>query len=139
VESIIFNVISGKRSMSEEMRYITELDPTEMSILDFRLAMMEARKHFNIGIKMINQERLPEALAAFEKSERINPDNPLTQWNVARLGVSLGLGEVRISNSYEAAMSLAANPAMRRRVAKEYEDARKQGYEQSPTDPVLGD
>jgi predicted SAM-dependent methyltransferase len=139
VESTMLDVISGKRTMHEEMRYITGLEPTKISILDFRLAMMEARKYFNIGVKMVHQGHLPEALANFEKSERINPDNPLTHWNIARLGVSLGLGEVRISNSYEAAMSLAADRATRRRVAKEHEDSRKQGYRQSPKEPVLGD
>jgi predicted SAM-dependent methyltransferase len=139
VESTLLDVISGKRTMSEEMSYITELEPTGIPILDFRLAMMEARKRFNIGIKMIHQGRLQEALAAFEKSERINPDNPLTHWNIARLGISLGLGEVRVSNSYEAAMSLAADSATRKRIAKEHEDSRKQGYKQSPMEPVPGD
>ena len=52
---------------------------------------------------------IPKALDLFLKSSRLNPDNYLVYWNIARIGCILDLRDQKIISNYEKALNLVQN------------------------------
>lgn len=108
LETSLLRIFQEKSSFSEELQYLLSLDPGPVKILDFNLAMVEARKMFSVGVKLFHQQRLEEARDALETSVRINSTNTLAYWNLGRIESLLGAPKHKVTAFYNDALSLAS-------------------------------
>lgn len=119
VEFLLLDILSSQAESKERLKYIMHLEPTDIEIFDFYLVCMEAKKLFNMGVKYFLKRRSSKALNLFLKSSKINPDNPLVYWNMARLSCILKLEKYEIIGSYEKALNLIKNKKNRRKIETE--------------------
>jgi len=109
LEMLILDILHNQLEYKERLDYIIKLKPTKIDIFDFYLVLIEAKKLFNIAVKYFHQRKFSKALDLFMRSSRINPDNPLAYWNMARLGCILRLEKNQIIENYEKALKIMKN------------------------------
>ena len=103
LEATILEVLeTGQR---ERLDYVLGLEPCDTEIFDFSLLQMDAKELFNLGVKHFCHGELADAVEAFLRSSRINPENPLAYWNLARLKRIAG-NEAEALENYERAAEL---------------------------------
>ena len=106
LEQLILDVLNYPEDFAERLSYILDLEPTDIDIFDYDIILQKADKLFNIGIKYFHKQDFTQALDFFLKSLRMNPDNYLIYWNIARVGCILDFENNKIINNYEKALSL---------------------------------
>jgi len=89
-----------ENAVRERLEYLSSLPMVDITVFSFYFVQLQARILFNRGVKSFHAGDLEEALGLFEGSARINPDNPLAYWNMARLGGLLSKGDGWISGMY---------------------------------------
>lgn len=109
-------LLSGDLSdYKERLRYIADLKPIHLPVFDFTFVLAEAQKMFNRGVKQFHNKDLAKAQVNFLKSSRMNPDNPLVYWNMARLGSA---------ETYETALSLLKDKVLRKKIKAEMKSSK---------------
>jgi tetratricopeptide (TPR) repeat protein len=112
LEATILEVLeTGRR---ERLDYVLSLEPQETDIFDFSLLLMDAKELFNLGVKQFCHGELADAAEAFLRSSRIDPEEPLTYWNLARLKRIAG-NEAEAVESYARASELCRRDKRRGR------------------------
>lgn len=99
--------------------YLMEKEPEDIPFLDQTLVRLDADRLCNEGIRMFHKGDFVSAGLAFSKSIKIDPFNPIAQWNHARIGLMNGASLNEIESSYGKALSCAYNSRMRERIGKE--------------------
>lgn len=115
------SILSTGRPFDEELSYLTGLRPEEIPFLDLTLILMEADRQFNEGIRQFDHGNLDDAVASFSKSIQMNPFNPLSHWNLARIGLIHGDGASDVRSSYERALRFSDDRSVRNKIEKELE------------------
>lgn len=117
LEFMIVQCLADKNlNYKEKLNYINSLDSADIKIFDFQIIQFEARKLFNQGVKEFYKKNYFEALNLFLKSVKINPNNPLNYWNMARLGIILNYKIEKIENDYKNTLSLISDKEIKNRI-----------------------
>jgi len=119
LEFLMLDSLSGQIEYEERLKYILDLAPSDIKIFDFYLVSLEAKRLFNIGVKYFHKKKFHKALEFFFESSRINPDNPLVYWNMARVGCILKFEKHKIAKWYEKALSIIKNGEHRKKLERE--------------------
>jgi len=101
------------------LEYVTSLDPTPIEVFDLCLIKQRAGASLNIGILQFHKGDLREAEKSFAESLRMNPQNPLAHWNLARIGIALGSSSESILDHYVQSISTVEDQRVRSRLEKE--------------------
>jgi SAM-dependent methyltransferase len=101
------------------LEYVSSLDPTPIEILDLCLMKLRASASLNIGILRFHRGDLRGAEESFSESLKMNPQNPLAHWNLARIGIAMGHPDETILHHYAESISLANNQRIRNQLDKE--------------------
>lgn len=117
--SLLCDIMSGRVAKDQGLDHIMGLEPLSVPLLDYSLAMMEAMRYFNLGVKRFHQKEFASAMEAFLMSADINPDNPLTYWNLARAASCLEKDARAVHGFYERASELIADRKTRDRILGE--------------------
>ncbi|KYK24241.1 hypothetical protein AYK26_06915 [Euryarchaeota archaeon SM23-78] len=136
LEKLILGILHNRLDYKESLGYIINLKPTETLIFDFSLVFLEAKKLFNLGVKQFHKRDFSRAMLIFTKSSRLNPDNPLVYWNMARLDLILKSGDHAVIRNYEQALSLIKNKANKLNLKKELKQVNKGRQKLIPEEPV---
>jgi len=101
------------------LEYVTSLDPTPIEILDLCLMKQRASASLNIGILRFHRGDLRGAGESFSESLKMDPQNPLAHWNLARIGIAIGHPDDTILHHYAESISLVNNQRIRNQLDKE--------------------
>ncbi|MEM5855117.1 MAG: methyltransferase domain-containing protein [Candidatus Aenigmatarchaeota archaeon] len=135
----MLDILSTQADYKERFSYIINLEPIDIKIFDFYLVCLEAKKLFNIGIKEFYKKNFSKALSLFLKSSKLNPDNPLIYWNIARLGLILKLEKTKIVENYEKALSLITKKGDRKRIEIELKYTKNSRSDLIQKEPITED
>jgi len=119
MEMLLQSTISKNLDYKEELSYIRSLDLADIKIFDFQIIQLKARELFNQGVKEFHNANFSKALNLFLKSVKINPDNPLSYWNVARLKVILNYETEKIENDYKNSLFLVSDKNIKNEITRE--------------------
>jgi predicted SAM-dependent methyltransferase len=137
IEADILGILENGTDWTRVLSYVSSLEPTNIQILDFSIAMAEAMKLFQKGVKLFATGESDEAERNLRASIGINPDNPLAHWNLGRL-VAVRGGEMEsVERHYERAVSLLGDKRRRSQAAQELERLRKREYGSIVANPIL--
>jgi len=139
LEALISDILQKRQDYKERLSYITALEPMDIPIFDFDLAFLEAKKLFNLGVKRFHKKDFAKAMNAFLRASKINPDNPLVYWNIARLNCILHSETRVIVDNYEKALKLIKNRESRKMVEGELQLIREGKKHLVPKEPVSED
>ena len=137
MEADVLRILENGTDWTKVLLYISSLEPTNIQILDFSIAMAEAMKLYQKGIKLFATGEFKEAERSLRASIGINPDNPLVHWNLGRLA-GAGGGEMEsVERHYERALSLLRDKRLRAQAAQELDQLRRKGYGSIASGPIL--
>lgn len=119
LESSIAQILREQLDYEERLKYILNLEPTDIFFFDFSLVFLESKKLFNIGVKQFYKEDFNDALKTFLESSKLNPDNALIYWNMARLECILKIEKHNIIANYEKALRLIKSRKNRKKIEAE--------------------
>ncbi len=119
LESLTSDVLVNCKKHNDRLEYIINLDSVDIDIFDFHIVAWEAKKLFNLGVKHFHKKNFSEALNHFIESSKINPDNPLVYWNMARLECIRESGKPRITQYYKTALNLSKDKGNKQRIESE--------------------
>ena len=78
-----------KERLKKRLNYIANLKPADIKIFNSHVVLLEARKFFNKGVREFHKKNFYRSLCSFSRSVKLNPENPLAYWNIARVGAIL--------------------------------------------------
>ena len=139
LEFLILDILNNQVGYKERLGYIIHIEPTDIEIFDFYLVSQKAKKLFNMAVKQFYKKKFPEALDLFLKSSKINPDNPLVYWDIARLGCILKFEKHKIRENYEKALKLIKNKKNRKKIETELKYARSNKIDSIQKEPISED
>jgi predicted SAM-dependent methyltransferase len=140
LESIIIQCLIDKNlDYKEKLSYIDSLNPVDIKIFDFQVIQLKARELFNQGIKQFCKGNFLEALDLFSESVKINPANPLSYWNMARLKVILNFGVEKIENEYKKSLFLTSDKNIKKEIEREVNNVLNKRSNLVPKIPVSED
>lgn len=114
-------ILERPKLRGQLLEYISSLDPTPIEILDLCLMRQRAGASLNIGILRFHRGDLRGAEESFSESLKMDPQNPLAHWNLARIGVAMGHPDQTILYHYAESISFANN----RRIITQLEKERR--------------
>lgn len=88
LESLIHKAIVNPRNFKRLFNYICTLEAPPIPFFDIFFILEKASILYNQGIKAFNYRHYKEAEQLFKESLKLNPDNYLVYWNLARIGIS---------------------------------------------------
>jgi len=127
------------KDYQERLNYIASLYPEDIKIFDFQVILIKAREFFNQGVKEFYKRNFPEALNLFLESVKINPKNPLSYWNMARLKIILNCEREKIENDYKNAMFLTLNKNIKNEIKLELNNFSNKRLNLVPKHPIPED
>jgi len=139
VEKIISDILKVKSDYKERLSYITNLEATEILIFDFDVVFLEAKKLFNLGVRQFHKKDFAKATSTLLQSFKLNPDNPLVFWNMARLDYILKSENHTIIENYEKALKLIKNRKTRIKLETELQQAKEGKKELISKEPISED
>ena len=139
LETLIFDILQGKSDYKESLNYVTNLEPTEALIFDFDLVFLEAKKLFNLGVKQFYKKYFTKAMSNLLQSSKLNPDNPLVYWNMARLSLILKSENHIIIENYEKALKLAKDGENKLKLETELQQVKGSKKELISKEPIPED
>jgi len=101
------------------LEYVVTLDPTPIEIFDLCLMKQKAGALLSSGILRFHKGDLHGAETCFIESSKMDPQNLLAHWNLARLGVALGRPDESILSHYADAVSLAKDRHVKDKLDRE--------------------
>lgn len=104
LELSMLDVLNNQKK--EKLKHIINLEPNDIKIFDFYLIPLETKKLPNKGMKYFYKKEFSKALNYLSGSSKINPDNTLTYWNMARFGCILKLENHMVIENYKKALKL---------------------------------
>ena len=106
-------------SQDQLLGYIASLDPTPIELLDLCLMKQRAKRLLNTGILRFSRGDYRGAEENFSESLRMDPEGPLTHWNLARVGIAIGHSDEVILRHYSESLSLFSDSRVRAHIEKE--------------------
>ena len=137
IEADVLGILEKGTDWTKVLSYVSSLEPMNIQILDFSIAMAEAMKLFQKGVKLFATVGSEEAERSLRASIGINPDNPLAHWNLGRLVATGGSDMESAERHYERAMSLLRDKRPRSQTAQELERLRRKEYGSIASSPIL--
>lgn len=101
------------------LEYVSSLDPTPIELLDLCLMKQKANALLNVGVLQFHRGDLRGADESLSESLKMDPQNLLAHWNLARMGVMMGHSDETILRQYAESLSLTDNPRIRGQLDKE--------------------
>ncbi|NVM04960.1 MAG: methyltransferase domain-containing protein [Candidatus Helarchaeota archaeon] len=136
LEKLILDVLNYPEDYTQRLSYILNLEPNDIKIFDFELILLQADKLFNIGIKNFHKKNFTQALDCFLKSSRLNPDNYLIYWNIARLGCILDFENHKIILNYEKALTMVQDKVVKEKIELELKESKNKKRFDIPRQPI---
>jgi len=124
------------KDYQERLNYIASLYPEDIEIFDFQVILLKARELFNRGVKEFYKKNFLKALSLFLESVKINPKNPLSYWNMARLKVILNYEVEEIENDYRNVLFFTPDKKIKRKIMMELNNVLKQRSNLVPKNPI---
>lgn len=112
-------ILDRPESRERVLEYVSSLDPIPIAVLDICLIRQEARAMLNIGVLKFHRGDLRGAEELFTKSLRMDPQNPIAHWNLARIGAAFEISDEVVLNHYSEAISLISVATVKRKLEKE--------------------
>jgi predicted SAM-dependent methyltransferase/tetratricopeptide (TPR) repeat protein len=137
IEADILGILEKGADWTKVLSYISSLEPTNIRILDFSIAMTEAMKLYQKGVKLFATGEFDEAERSLRASTGINPDNPLAHWNLGRLAAARGCELESVESHYERTVSLLHDKRLKSLAAQELARLRRKEYGSIASSPVL--
>lgn len=138
LELIITQCLIDK-NYKERLSYIEELNSADIKIFDSQIIQLKARELFNQGVKEFHNRNFSKAFNLFLKSVKINPVNPLSYWNVARLKIILNYNVAEIAEDYKNILSLTKDKNTQKKLTLELNNVINKGSNSVPQMPILED
>lgn len=135
IEDLIAKLAREKISYRERLSYISNLKASDIPMFNFYYVQLEARILFNKGVKCFDQKKYSEATVLFERSAKINPENFLLYWNLARLGAIMSKKDFCISDNYNKASLLISDNKIRKILEDEKKSFENHGGKSVPRGP----
>ncbi|MHA1300273.1 MAG: class I SAM-dependent methyltransferase [Candidatus Helarchaeota archaeon] len=107
IEKIIIDSLNYSEDFNERLKYILDLKPRNIELMNITLILLQAEKFFNLGLKHYTKKEFLAAMDYFIRSKKLYPDNYLIYWNLARISSYLKLNCNVVINYYETAIFLA--------------------------------
>jgi len=129
----------GDTRPEKVLEYIARQPPEDIDFFHGHTVQYQARLILNRGIQEFDRGRFPAASELLCRSTRLNPDDPLVHWNLARVGRVLGEKGQALRSGYELARKLAVargRRAMAEAVKRELRALGKDGDGAVPAGPV---
>jgi predicted SAM-dependent methyltransferase len=101
------------------LAYISSLEPRSIEFLDRCLVERQARIYLGVGVRRYSEGDLEDALDAFLDSVGLDPGNPMTRWNLARVRYALNQSHEQVKEEYDRAASLMPEKRLQAMVKKE--------------------
>lgn len=101
---------------TDRLRYVLNLEPTPIQLLEYRLVAYEGQRALGRGIKMYSSSRRDQARELFKEALAIHPGDFHAAMNLARVLANIGSNAADVRDAYERALDSA--PAHLRGVAK---------------------
>ncbi len=136
LEELITKLVKKNSGHRKRLSYISNLKASDIPMFNFYYVQLEARILFNKGVKCFDQKKYSEAMELFERSARINPENFLSYWNMARLGAILRKKDLRIFDNYNKASLLISDSRIRKILKNEKKSFEKKGGKCVPRGPL---
>lgn len=95
--------------IGKTLEYVASLDPTPIEVFDICLIRQRSSASLNLGILRFQRGDLRGAERRLTESLKMDPENLLTHWNLARVGIALGHPDEVVLRHYADSMSLAGN------------------------------
>lgn len=113
------------RGDAERLRYVLGLDPTPISLMEHRLAMVQGQKAAGRGVRMYHSGRHELAIESFRDALAIDPSDFSAAMSLARLLANHGKNAADASEAYSRAVGSAPTHlrGAAEREALEYERA----------------
>lgn len=111
----------------DRLEYIISLPTSEIQVFGFHFVQLEARVIFNRDVKYFQAGEHEKAFYLFEDSLKVNPDNPLVYWNLARLGRLLSKGDAWIADNHRTAEGVVGDHRVGKRLADEERRVKRAG------------
>jgi predicted SAM-dependent methyltransferase len=139
MEMLLRFIISKNLGHKEELHYIEGLNLSDIKIFDFQIVQLKARELFNQGVKEFHNSNFSKALNLFLKSVKINQDNPLSYWNLARLKVILNYETEKIENDYKNSLFLVSDKNIKNEIKRELNNVLNKRSNLVPKIPIPED
>ncbi len=137
LENLILDILNYPEDYSERLSYILNLEPKDIKIFDFELILLQADKLFNFGIKNFYKQNFSQALDYFLTSSKLNPDNYLIYWNIARLGCILEFKNHKIIQNYEKALTIVQDKIGKEKIELELKEFKNKKSFDIPREPII--
>ena len=136
MEALLFELYKKRTGYEERLEYISSLPPLDIPVFNFYYVQLEGRILFNRGVKYFHKRKFREAVEYFRNSIRINPENSLSYWNLARLGVILGEDAGSILEKFGKASKIITDKRISGILASEMEVYRGKGPKKISREPL---
>jgi len=103
------------------LEYILSLDAADIDVFNMHVVQLAARRLFNRGVKEFCRRKHEDSRSLFLESVKLNPENPLCYWNIARLGIVLGYGKESVLEGYADALLTVRDKRVKVMIEKERE------------------
>lgn len=119
MEKLLMELSGRKDGYEKRLEYIAGQKKSDLPLFNFYYVQLRARVLFNMGVKNFHSGDKKRAVELFTDSVMTNPENPLSYWNLARLGIGLSKEKNWIIDNYAKALQLIADPSISGMIKKE--------------------
>ncbi len=103
------------------LEYILSLTAAEIDVFNLHVVQLASRKMFNCGVKEFCRKNCDDSRSLFLESLKLNPENVLCYWNLARLGIVLGYKDENVLEEYDNALLTVRDKKIKMMIEKERE------------------
>ena len=136
LEELIKKLAGKNASFKDRLAYISNLEASDIPMFNFYYVQLQGRILFNMGVKCFELKKYSEAIELLTRSARINPENLLSYWNLARLGAIMSKEDRGISENYDKASLLVQDKRISNIFKDEMKSFKNDGKEQVPRGPL---
>ncbi|MFH1127107.1 MAG: methyltransferase domain-containing protein [archaeon] len=128
-----------KNSDMEQVVYIDSQNPSDIVLFNRHVIELQARILFNRAVKQFSKKNHHESLELFRGSIKLNPQNPLSYWNIARLAMILDHQTESILEGYENALLAIKDKKIKNLIKKEFDQYTTNKIQIIPKEPISED
>jgi len=112
LERLLVDLSGKKEGYEKRLEYISGQKRSDLPLFNFYYVQLRARVLFNMGVKNFHNGNKEKAMKLFAESVMMNPENPLSYWNMARLGIGSSKEKKWISDNYAKSIHLIADSSI---------------------------
>ena len=139
LENLFYNLLKSPEDYEDRLKFILTKEPKEILLFDIDIILLKSKILLNQGIKKFFEHDFSNALSCLIMSKKINPNDFLVFWNIARLNCIINSSKNEIVENYKRALNLIDEEHVKKKIQVELTQVEQNKLDKVPREPISED